>query len=119
MSLTKKRSILNAFFVSYFSYCPFVWICHSRTLNNRINYLHERCLRVIYNDKKSTSQKLLENDKAVSIHNRNLQVLAKEIYKVTKGLSPKVFTDTFTPRNQPNHNLRHITCIMGLKILLS
>ena len=27
-----------------------------------------------------------------------------------KGLSPKVFTNIFTPRNQPNYNLRHITC---------
>ena len=27
-----------------------------------------------------------------------------------KGLSPKVFTNIFTPRNQPNYNLPHITC---------
>ena len=85
-------------------------MCHSRTLNNWINKLHERCLRVIYNDKKSTFQKLLDKDKSVSIYNRNLQVLAIEMYKVTKGLSLKVFTNTFTPRNQPNYNLRHITC---------
>ena len=85
-------------------------MCYSRTLNNWINKLHERCLRVIYNDKKSTFQKLLDKDKSVSIYNRNLQVLATEMYKVTKGLSPKVFTNTFTSRNQPNYNLRHITC---------
>ena len=56
MSLTKKRSLLSAFFVSQFNYCPLAWMCHSRTLNNRINKLHERCLCVIYNDKKSTFQ---------------------------------------------------------------
>ena len=110
MSLTKKRSLLNTFFVSQFSYCPLVWICHSRTLNNRMNKLHERCLRVIYDDKKSTFQKSLDKDKSVLIHNRNLQLLATETYKVTKGLSPKVFTNTFTPRNQPNYNLCHISC---------
>ena len=82
----------------------------SRTLNNRINKLHERCFRVIYNRKKSTFQKLLHKDKSVSIHNRNLQVFATEMYKLTKGLSPKVSANTFTPRNQPNHNLRHIIC---------
>ena len=85
-------------------------MCHSRTLNNRINKLHERCLSVIYNDKKSLFQKLLDKDKSVLIHNRNLQVLATEMYKVTKGLSPNVFTNTFTPRNKPNYNLRHNTC---------
>ena len=110
MSLTKKRSLLSAFFVSQFNYCPLAWMCHSRTLNNRINKLHERCLHVIYNDKKLTFQKLLDKDKSVSIHNRNLQVLSIEMYKVTKGLSPKVFANTFTPRSQPNYNLRHITC---------
>ena len=78
MSLTKKRSLLNAFFVSQFSYFPLVWMCHSRTLNNRMNKLHERCLRVIYDDKKSTFQKLLDKDKSVLIHNRNLQLLATE-----------------------------------------
>ena len=110
MSLTKKRSLLNAFFVSQFSYCPLAWMCLSRTLKNRINRLHERYLRVIYNDKKPTFQKLLDIDKSLSIHNRNLLVLATEMYKVTKGLSPKVFTNTFTPRNQSNYNLHHITC---------
>ena len=71
MGLTKKRSILNAFFVSQFSYCPLAWMCHSRTLNNRTNKLHERCLRFIYNDKKSTFHKALDKNKSVSIHNRN------------------------------------------------
>ena len=32
------------------------------------------------------------------------------MYKVTKGLSPKVFTNTFIPRNQLNYNLHYITC---------
>ena len=83
---------------------------HSRTLNNRISKLHERCLRVIYNYKKATFQTLLEKNKSISIHNRNLQVLATEMYKVTKEFSPNVFANTFTPRNQPNYNVRHITC---------
>ena len=37
MRLTKKRSLLNAFFVSQFGYCPLTSMCFSRTLNNRIN----------------------------------------------------------------------------------
>ena len=39
-----------------------------------------------------------------------MQVVATEMYKVTKGLSTKVFTNTSTPRNQPNYHLGHITC---------
>ena len=32
------------------------------------------------------------------------------MHKVKKGLSPNVFANTFTSRNQLNYNLRHITC---------
>ena len=32
----KLRAIMKAFIMSLFSYCPLVWICHSRTLNNNI-----------------------------------------------------------------------------------
>ena len=53
---------------------------------------------------------MLEKDKSISVHSRNLQVLATEMYKVTKELFPKVFAKTFMPRNQPIYNLLHITC---------
>ena len=103
MSLTKKRSLLlNAFFVSKFSYFLLAWMCHSRTLLNRINKLHERCLRVIYNDKNSKFQKLLDKGKSVSLHNRNLKVLATGKYKVIKVLSPKVFANTFNTFTSKN-----------------
>ena len=41
---------MNLFFKVQFHYCPAIWMIHSRTLNNKINRLHERCLRIIYND---------------------------------------------------------------------
>ena len=53
MSFDKKRIILKTFITSQFNYCPLVWMCHSRGLNNRINNLHERTLRIVYQDKKS------------------------------------------------------------------
>ena len=33
---------------------------HSRSLNNETNEIHERALRIPYNDKSSSFQKLLE-----------------------------------------------------------
>ena len=54
--------------------------------NNKINRLHERCLRIIYNDKVSTFEQLLGKDSSVSIHARNLCFLAVEMFKVIKGL---------------------------------
>ena len=49
MTVSKRRILMNTFFRSQFSYCPLVWMCHSRTLNNKINRLLERCLRIVYN----------------------------------------------------------------------
>ena len=95
MNIAKKRILMNAFFKSRFSYCPLVWMCHSRANNSKINRLHERCLRIIYSDKQSSFEELLQKDDSVSIHQRNLQVLATEIYKVRKGLSPEIITELF------------------------
>ena len=86
---------MNAFFNSQFNYCPVIWMCHSRALNNKINRLHERCLRIIYNDKTSTFKELLEKDKSLSIHCRNIQVLATEMYKVVSEMAPAIMNETF------------------------
>ena len=83
---------MNAFFKSQFSYCPLAWMCHSRANNGKINRLHERCLRIIYSNKQSSFETLLEKDGSVSIHNRNLQILATEIYKIKNDLSPLTVT---------------------------
>ena len=53
MNLTKRKLLMNSFFASHFDYCPLVWMCHHRTINNKINRLHEKCLRIVYNDNKS------------------------------------------------------------------
>ena len=51
---------MNAFFKSEFIYCPLTWMCHSRIINKKVNRLHERCLRIVYCDKQSLFQELLE-----------------------------------------------------------
>ena len=92
MNLSKKM-LVDSFFKSQFSYCLLVWMSHSRTINNKINHLHERCLGVIYNDKISSFKELLERDGSVPIHNRNLQILATEIFKVYNNRAPSIFTE--------------------------
>ena len=42
---------MKAFIESKFGYCPLVWIFHSQSLNNKITRIHERALRITYNDK--------------------------------------------------------------------
>ena len=42
MNTNKRRVVIKTFIKSQFSYCPLVWIFHSRTMNNRINTLYEK-----------------------------------------------------------------------------
>ena len=107
IDLTKKRLLLNGFFMSQFNYCQLVWMCHNRTKNNKINRLHERYLRLIYNDKKSPFEELLEIDSFVSVYDRNLKALTTEMYKMYHGISPTILNKIFTLRHQNQYNLRN------------
>ena len=107
MNISKRRILMNAFFKSQFSYCPLVWTCHSRANNSKINMLHEHWFRIIYSDKKSSFEALLEKDGSVSIHNRNIQILATEMFKIKNDLSPEIMTELFEQRNEHHYNLRN------------
>ena len=53
MNVSNKRIIMKSFIESQLRYCPIIWMFHSRGLNNKINCIHERALRITYNDKPS------------------------------------------------------------------
>ena len=76
-----------------------VWVFHSRKLNNRINNIHKRALRIVYRDYKSTFKQLLKQNKSVLIHQRKLQILATEIFKTKTGLNPVIMEDVFSFKN--------------------
>ena len=82
-------------------------MCHNGANNNKINRLHERCLHLIYNNKKSFFKNILENDGSVSIHHRNLRTFAVELFKVFKGLRPVIFAEAFPVRQQSQYNIRN------------
>ena len=60
LTFDKRRVIIKAYFESQFKYCPLVWMFHGRQVNNEINYLLERALRMIYEDSTSSFDTLLE-----------------------------------------------------------
>ena len=93
ISEKKRKVLLKTFFESQFSYCPLLWMFCSRKLNNKINRLHERALRIAYADYVSSFEELLAKDDSVTIHQRNLKVLAVEMYKISQGISPKFMND--------------------------
>ena len=95
----------KAFTASKFGYSPLVWMFHSKKLNSRINKLHERALRIKYQDYASSFTKLLEKDNSTTIHNRNIQLLAAELL-AKNGLSPPFITEIVAENAQHYNDLR-------------
>ena len=50
MNITQKQFLFNSFIKSQFNYCPLIWMFCTRTLNSKINSIHERALRITYNN---------------------------------------------------------------------
>ena len=66
----QRNLLLNSVIKSQFTYCPLIWMFTSRYLNNALNNVHERALRLMYNDhEKSFNSILTEN---------NLKIFIKE-----------------------------------------
>ena len=105
MDLAKRKSLMKAFITSQFNYCPLIWMFHSRQLNNRINRIQEKVLRLVYKNDKLTFDDLLKVDNSVTKHQQNLQILATEIFKVKNSLAPEIMTEVFEIK-QPHYNLR-------------
>ena len=58
LSFERRRTLMKAFIESQFAYCPLIWMFCQRSSNTRINHLHERALRIFYNDNESTFEDL-------------------------------------------------------------
>ena len=82
-ALTLLLSWTLPFIESQLGYSPLVWMLYSWNLNNKINGIHEQSMRITYNSKSSSSPKLLEKDKSVTIQHRNIasiQILARAFF---------------------------------------
>ena len=70
----KERLILfKAFTESQFKYSPLVWMFHGRLINDKVNKLHERALRIVYNDTITSFEELLVKNKTFTIDHQNIQ----------------------------------------------
>ena len=92
------KRIMRAFILSQFNYCPLVWMFCNRTLDNKVNRIHERALRITYKDMRSDFDTMLLRDNAVTIHTRNLQLLMTEIYKTKWELNPTFMKEIFVEK---------------------
>ena len=72
----------------------------SRKSNDRINKLHERHLRIVYNAYETSLSDFFEKDGSFSAHRANIQILLNEICEVKHNISgSNAFKDILTNMN--------------------
>ena len=106
----QKSIIFNAMIKSQFSYCPIIWMFSLRRSNSLINKVHERSLRLITNDENRSFETLLQNINDITVHQRNLQILMAEVYKIIKGEALAIMKNLFIFRENI-HNIRNFQII--------
>ena len=78
----------------------------------QINRIHERALRIVYTDNNSSFEDLLEKSGSVSMHARNLQQMAIEIYKALNDLSSTLMSELFRVEER-KYNLRNDNALVS------
>ena len=89
----QKLLSLNSVVKSHLSYCPLIWVFTSRYLNNALNSIHERALRLIYDDYKLHFDRILADNRQKTTHQKNIESSAIEIYKFQADLTPPIMSD--------------------------
>ena len=100
-SVAQGKILMNAYFLSQFEYCPLVWMNHTRILNC-INRLHERALRLVYNNISSAISELLIKETKLT--------LAFKMFKFKNNLAPKIINNIFSLKLLP-YSLRNSTTL--------
>ena len=87
---------MNSFIISHFSYYHLAWMFHCRTLNNQINKVQVKALRLVYKDETVIFfDHLLKRDKSVNINQKNLQIIATEVLNRNNDLGSEVMKAIF------------------------
>ena len=103
MNVEKSRIMMNTFVMSQFSYCTLIWRFHDRSVNKKMNKIHERALRIAYKDICTSFKDLLKKAELVPIHQRNLKLLVTEIFKTHINLNLSFMKQISVQKHLPYH----------------
>ena len=116
LNLSQAKILQNSFILSQFNYCCLVWMFCSKTVQNKINQIQYRALRIAYNEPNLNLDKLLELDNSTTIHIKKITTLLAEVYQTTRGENPIFMNKIFTPKKQ-YYNLRITNVLSFPKVI--
>ena len=79
LNLSQAKILYNFFILPQFNYCFLVWVFCNKTLQNKINQILKRALRIVYNESSLNLDKLVELDKITTIYIKNIITLLTEV----------------------------------------
>ena len=95
MNVAIRKLLINSFIASEFNHCLLVWMRHHRSVNNKVNLLFERRLRIVYSDSEISFEDLLDKDRTVQIHIKNVQSLSIEMFNISKNYTVPIVNKIF------------------------
>ena len=116
LNLSRAKILYNSFILSQFNYCCLDWMFCSKTLQNEINQIQKRALPIVYNEPNLNLDKLVELEKSITIHIKNIITLLTEVYKTTRGENPIFMYKIFTQKKQ-YYNLRITNLLSFPKVI--
>ena len=116
LNLSQAKILYNSFILSQFNYCCLFWMFCSKTLQNKINQIQKRTLRIVHNEPNLNLDKLVELDKSTTIHIKNIITLLTEVYKTKRGENPIFMNKIFTQKKQ-YYNLRITNLLSFPKVM--
>ena len=106
LTLEQTKLLANSFVNIQFGYAPLICMFASKNSMLKVNKIHRRTLRVVYDDYNSTYEELLASHNDISIHQKHLKHLAIEVYKSLTNLNPEFMWPFFKNKPFP-YNLRN------------
>ena len=102
--IEKAKILGNAFIDSQFNYAPLLWMFCRKTLYSKMEKIHHKTLKIIY-ESNDTYDNLLLQSSMVSVHQGHLRFLMTEIYKTISQLNPEFMWSYFKHKDM-SYNLR-------------
>ena len=95
LTTVKAKLLYNAFINGQFNYVSIIGIfCHKQD-NLKIVKIQYKALKIVYNSNESYEQLFLRNNE-VSIHRKQLRILATEVFESLAYLNPYFMKSYFT-----------------------
>ena len=78
----------------------------SRKINSKIDKVHKKALRLLYDDDESTFEELLKRDEGFTVHETNIQKLMLEMFKAKNKIEPNLLQGIFEENEYKGPTLR-------------